>query len=125
MTANLQIDLDELADAIADRMPPPYVFDFTKSDIRPLQVYSAREVAKMLGVNRVASIYEIPETELPKVRRVGSTIGYLGINVLLYMHELPPVDLRSELARYREKLMDERPAVKPLHPEKQRITRIQ
>ena len=105
--------------------------DLSSADVRsalgldPLRAYSAKEVAEMLGTTRVASVYEIPENELPRVKRIGSTVGFLGINVLCYMHSLDPMDVAGAVERYRERLLDERPrAVQPLHPQQPGKTRV-
>ncbi len=93
--------------------------------IAPLRAYSAEEVAEILGTTRINSIYEIPERELPRVRRVGRAVGYLGINVLCYMHGLKPVDVAGAIEQFRARLLDERPSsVKPLHPDERGKTRV-
>lgn len=89
-----------------------------------MRVYSAKEVAKLLGIKRVASVYEIPEDELPRVKRVGTTVGYLGINVAAYMHGLPPVDVAAAVEAYRQRLMQDRPNVRPIRPAEGGKTRI-
>ena len=82
-------------------------------------------MAELLGTRRLASIYEIPEDELPRVRRIGRAVGFLGINVLCYMHSLAPVDVAGAIETFRERLMQERrPTVRPLHPQKGDKTRI-
>ncbi len=81
------------------------------------KTYSKAFKLEAVRLARVASVYEIPEDELPRVRRIGSKVGFLGINVLCYMHALEPVDVADAVERYRQKLLDERPAsVQPLHP---------
>ncbi len=80
----------------------------------PLRAYTAKEVAQMLGTDRVASVYEIPDDELPRVRRIGASVGFLGINVLCYMHRLPPVDVARAIDEYRSRLMQDRPTVRPI-----------
>ena len=82
--------------------------------IELMRAYSAKDVAHFLGTERVQSVYEIPGAELPAVRRIGSNKGYLGINILCYMHGLKPVDMKSAIEGYRKKLMDERPRVVPM-----------
>jgi len=76
------------------------------------RAYSPKEVAHLLGTSRTKSVYEIPEEELPRVRRIGSGIGFLGINVLCYMHGMPPVDMQSVIEGYRETLMKSAPKIK-------------
>lgn len=97
---------------------------FTNSRIDLQKVYTAQEVAGILGTKRKESVYEIPQSELPRVRRVGKHFGYLGINVLCYMHSLPPVDMKATIESYRERLKQERTTVIPLRPVKKGKTRV-
>lgn len=92
--------------------------------IDPMRAYTVKEVAQMLGTKRVASVYEIPEEELPRVKRIGSHLGFLGINVLCYMHGLPPVDVAALVERYRERLIQDRPKVQPLRTVENGKTRV-
>ena len=89
-----------------------------------MRAYSAKEVAALLGTQRVDSVYEISEDELPRVRRVGAHIGFLGINVLCYMHGLPPVDMAAAIEAYRAKLENDRPTVLPMRAGKNNMTRV-
>jgi len=89
--------------------------------IEPMRVYTAEEVAELLrtgmdGRERasIESVYRIDRRDLPRVRRIGTKIGFLGINILCYMHGLEPVDMEHIIEQYRARLMDERPKVKPL-----------
>ncbi len=93
--------------------------------IAPLRAYSAEEVAEILGTTRINSIYEIPEDELPRVRRIGRAVGFLGINILCYMHSLPPVDVAGAIEEYRERLMRDRANIRPLRAQSEGKTRIQ
>lgn len=76
------------------------------------KAYTPKEVAHLLGTKRLKSIYEIPESELPRVRRIGSGVGFLGVNVLCYMHGLPPVDMDSVIEGYRDSIMQAAPKLK-------------
>ena len=76
----------------------------TEDNIKLLHVYSAKEVAAILGTTRVASVYDIPPSELPTVRRIGSKKGYLGINILCYIHDMPPVDMEGYIQRCKKEL---------------------
>ena len=87
------------------------------SEFDLLRAYSVDEVARMLGTSRVNSVYEISEEELPRVRRIGRNVGYLGINVLAYMHGLDPVDMESHIRLYRRQLFGDGPTVKSLRTE--------
>ena len=103
----------------------PAPLDLPALGLDLFRAYSAKEVAQLLGIKWVASVYEIPDDELPRVRRIGKKVGFLGINVLCYMHALEPVDVAGALERYRERLLDERPAaVQPLHPQQPGKTRV-
>ena len=117
--------IEAFAEAIAAKMPQqdPIELSFEELGIEPMKLYTAAEVAHFLGCHKV-SVYQIPEAELPKQRRAGTGVGYYGINVLLYQNGMPPVDLTKRLEEYREALMRDRPAVKPLHPDKQEFTRV-
>lgn len=91
--------------------------------IEPMRVYTAEEVAELLRTGldghdnaRAAAVYRIDKRDLPRVRRVGTKIGFLGINVLCYMHGLPPVDMEQLIEDYRAKLMAERPRPRPVQP---------
>ncbi|MEZ4699265.1 MAG: hypothetical protein R2834_02955 [Rhodothermales bacterium] len=79
-----------------------------------MRAYSAKEVAELLGTSRVESVYEIPENELPRVRRIGKSFGYLGINVLCYMAGRPPVDIDAAIEEYRKRLTEGRGNVLPM-----------
>jgi len=92
--------------------------------LEPMRAYTAREVADILGIKRLASVYEIPDHLLPRVRRIGSSIGFLGINVLCYMHDLPPVNVAGVVEAYRKRLLDEKPIVRPLPISKGGRTRV-
>lgn len=88
----------------------------------PMRAYTAQEVADLLSVH-VNSVYLIPEDELPRVRRINKDYGYLGINVLCYMHRRPPIDLERSIEDYRSRILNDRP-VRPLNPELQEKTRV-
>lgn len=83
--------------------------DFAALDIHPMRAYSASEVASFLGTEREQSIYEIPADLLPRVRRIGRNVGFLGINVLCYMHGLPPVDVPAAIEMFRTRVVQDRP----------------
>ena len=106
-------ELKQMVAQLVTRAPAPAV-DLPALGLDPMRAYSAKEVADILGIKRVASVYEIPDDELPRVKRVGTSIGFLGINVLCYMHGLPPVDVAAAVEAYRQRLIQDRPSVKPL-----------
>jgi len=72
------------------------------------RLYTAEEVAALLGLSRKRTVYDIPEHDLPR-RWVGPQRGSLrfyGLDILCYIHQLPPVDmgevidaLRSQISR--------------------------
>ena len=89
--------------------------------IEPMRVYTAEEVAELLRTGmdgrentNTASVYRIDKRDLPRVKRIGTKIGFLGINVLCYMHGLEPIDMERVIEDYRARLMNDRPKVKPL-----------
>ncbi|MDZ4700932.1 MAG: hypothetical protein SH809_14645 [Rhodothermales bacterium] len=89
-----------------------------------MRAYTAKEVAEILGTPRVESVYEIPEAELPRVRRVGKGFGYLGINVLCYMAGQPPIDLEAAIEAYRQRLNDARGNILPMSLASEGLTRV-
>ena len=115
--------LDELLDR-QRRASALQIDEESELGLIALKVYSAREAAKLLGIDRLASVYEIPESELPRVRRVGSSIGYYGIHIMGYALKKPPVDVEAQYERYRERIMQDRPKVRPLNPESLGKTRV-
>ena len=119
---------ERAADKLEERLRPLIEVQraglLQEAGIDLIKAYSPQEVAELLGTNRIESVYAIPADELPRVRRIGSRIGYLGINVLCYMHGMPPVDMEAVLESYRERLMKEAPNVLALKPEKPGLTRV-
>lgn len=95
--------------------------------MEPLRAYTVKEAAHLLGVT-VSSVYKIPETELPRVRRNGTAVGFLGINLLCYMHQMPPVDVAGLVERMRRRLLAEaetvRPTVRAFRPPEGGKTRV-
>lgn len=99
-----------------DKPAPAALTDDTGS-IQPMRIYTADEVAEFLRVGMdgreqasADSVYRIDQNELPRVRRNGNRVGYLGINILCYIHSLPPVDVAAEVQRMRDQLMSAKPA---------------
>lgn len=118
---------DDIVEGIAVRMHGALrqpTLDLDALGIEPMRAYSAKETARLLGTRRVASVYEIPETELPRVRRIGSGVGFLGINILCYMHGVPPVDMEGAIDQYRQRLFQNRPTVQALRPAETGKTRV-
>jgi len=84
-------------------------FDLWKS-------YAAGEAAEILGLKRRGSIYEIPEAELPR-SRVGPARGsttFLGLDLLVYMKGLSPVDWQAVRDRAEGLGPGRLPSVRPL-----------
>lgn len=120
---------ERAADILEARLKPLLIQSqtstlFEQSALQLMHVYTAKEVAVILNVNRKESIYEIPEQELPRVRRIGKHFGYLGINVLCYMHNLPPIDMHAAIEGYRHRLTKERSNVIPLRPQIEEKNRV-
>lgn len=90
--------------------------------IDPTRLYTQQEVADILGTSK-KTVSRLTEEDLPKVRRIGSSIGYYGINVLCYIHKLPPVDTEAMTRQFRERLLNERPKIQslPINTRKQRV----
>jgi hypothetical protein len=75
------------------------------SGLDPFQLYTAQEAADVLGLDR-ATMYEIPEAELPRCD-VGPSRGatrWMGADLLAYMKGLDPVDYESVLEDLRDEL---------------------
>lgn len=67
------------------------------SPIHPHRLYTPREVAEYMRFSDVNSVYNIPETELPR-HKVGPNRGsvrYSGINILRYTQGSTPVDISA------------------------------
>lgn len=123
MTIMFDAIAEHVAKVVGDRiesrlqnggMPAVDLEQLGARDLELLRAYSAKEVAGLLGTNRVESIYDIPEDELPRVRRIGKGFGYLGINILCYMAGRPPIDLGAAVEAYRERLEEGRGNVIPM-----------
>lgn len=54
------------------------------------RMYTAKQAGEYLGLS-ANRVYEIPESELPRVR-TGGRVRYIGINVFLYAVGVAPVD---------------------------------
>lgn len=117
LSANLEVRLKPL-------MLEPTELLSTHSTIELLKPYTAKEVAALLGVRRVESIYEIPLEDLPRVKRIGSSIGYLGINVLCYMLSLPPVDMQAIVEQYKAQLNEEARQINPIKSKRGTMRRV-
>ena len=92
--------------------PAPDAFDLQRFGLEPLRAYRVEEAARLLGTSESA-VYKIDEAELPRVRRNGSAIGFLGIHIMGYMHRLPPVDVAGCVERMRERLLEQAEAARP------------
>lgn len=75
------------------------------SGLDPFQLYTAQEASEVLGLDR-ATMYEIPEAELPRCD-VGPARGatrWMGADLLAYSRGLDPVDYESVLEDLRDEL---------------------
>ena len=87
--------------------------------------YSVKEAAQFLPLTPKA-IYDIPESQL-KPHRLGASGGrkaFLGINILMYMAGLEPVDVESVAKKVREEFLADAKKphnVKPIGSGKKRI----
>ena len=75
------------------------------SGLDPFQLHTAQEAADVLGLDR-ATMYEIPEAELPRCD-VGPARGatrWMGADLLAYSRGLDPVDYESVVEDLRDEL---------------------
>ena len=100
-----------------------------KSGIEPMKVYSYKSTAEILDTP-IKSVYNIPEDELPRVRRAGSSVGFLGIQLLRYIHGLDPintekmVDELSEVVKEQLEATAVRTKITPMPKSRGRKTRV-
>jgi len=102
--------LEQLRDEILEGMRSVVRSEEAKPDgdasgLDPFALYTAEEAADVLGLDR-ATMYEIPETELPRCD-VGPARGatrWMGADLLAYMKGLDPVDYESILEDLRDEL---------------------
>lgn len=127
-TGFLESLIDNLATSLEERLKPhllqPAQLLNTETTFELMKLYTAKEVAAFLGVKRIESIYEIPQGELPRVKRIGSSIGYLGINVLCYMLSLPPVDMKALVVQYKAQLEEEACQIHPIKSKNGAMRRV-
>jgi hypothetical protein len=133
---NTSMALDAILEAVAERAarkvlesqaearPVTPALDFDRHGIEPLRVYSVKETAHFLGTNRLASVYTIDKERLPRANGVGSAVGFLGIHILCYMADLPPVDIRSAVQDFRERLLNDRRALRAVDLDKSNLVRV-
>lgn len=65
--------------------------------IKPFRLYLPEEVCDFLRLKDKASVYNIPETELPR-QRIGpnrGSIRYYGLHILQYVQGLEPSDIAA------------------------------
>lgn len=78
---------------------------FDDTDFDPWKLYKVREAADILGLDCV-TMYDIPETELPRCR-VGPARGstrWMGADLLAYARGLDPLDYQSLIKDLREEI---------------------
>lgn len=115
--------LQTVRDLKADHVQTPAA-DLPSMGLEPMRVYTAKEAAHFLGTKREQSVYEIPEEELPRARSIGTKVGFLGIHLVCYQLKLPPVDVAGAVEQFRQRLMQDRPKVRALHPSENGKTRV-
>jgi len=94
--------------------------DGSASDLDPFALYTAKEAADILGLDR-ATMYEIPEGELPRCE-IGAARGatrWMGADLLAYIKGLDPVDYETVLSDLREELSSPHP-----EPSEDGMTRV-
>jgi len=92
----------------------------SESELDPFALYTAQEAADILGLDR-ATMYEIPEAELPRCE-IGPARGatrWMGADLLAYMKGLDPVDYETVLSDLREELSSPHP-----EPSEDGMTRV-
>ena len=99
-------------EAVRRDSPERDALDLQHLGLEPLRAYRVEEAARLLGTSESA-VYKIDEAELPRVRRNGSAIGFLGIHIMGYMHRLPPVNVAGCVERMRERLLEQAEAARP------------
>lgn len=112
---------DEILEGVCDiigqlRVQP----DASSSELDPFALYTAQEAADILGLDR-ATMYEIPETELPRCE-IGPARGatrWMGADLLAYSRGLDPVDYQTVLSDLREELSSPHP-----EPSEDGMTRV-
>lgn len=85
-----------------------------ETELDPFHLYTAREAADVLGLDR-ATMYDIPEEELPRCR-VGPARGstrWMGADLLAYARGLDPIDYEGTLNELREELRTPRGRAPP------------
>ena len=92
--------------------------------VDPSKIYTAKEVAEIFGIDRVATIYDIPQDELPRVRLNSRRYGYWGINILCYMSGQTPVDIEAIIKGHKDRLKKEHPNIMPIGTKKEGLKRV-
>jgi hypothetical protein len=107
LTAIIEQLKKDVATAVAEKLRPllsrPEVPAETELD--PFRLYTAAEAADVLGLDR-ATMYEIPEAELPRCN-VGPARGatrWMGADLLAYARGADPIDYEVVLDELREEL---------------------
>jgi len=80
------------------------------TELDPFELYTAEEAATILGLDR-ATMYDIPETELPRCE-VGPARGatrWMGADLLAYARGLDPLDYQSLIEDLRKEMRQPHP----------------
>jgi hypothetical protein len=96
---------DEILSGVQDLLKEQRVRGAGSSDLDPFELYDSTGAAEFLGIDR-STLYDIPETELPRCR-VGPARGstrWMGADLLAYARGLDPIDYKSVLDELREEL---------------------
>lgn len=91
--------------AVKDALGKHEIENSPETEFDPWRLYKAEEAADVLGLDR-ATMYDIPETELPRCR-VGPARGstrWMGADLLAYARGLEPIDYEETLSNLRERL---------------------
>jgi hypothetical protein len=96
---------DEILSGVRDLLKEQRVQGAESSELDPFELYESTGAAEFLGIDR-STLYDIPETELPRCR-VGPARGstrWMGADLLAYARGLDPIDYKSVLDELREEL---------------------
>jgi hypothetical protein len=98
---------DDIATAVAEKLRPllSRAEVPAETELDPFRLYTAAEAADVLGLDR-ATMYEIPEAELPRCN-VGPARGatrWMGADLLAYARGADPIDYEAILGDLRDAL---------------------
>ena len=107
LTAIIEQLKKDVATAVAEKLRPLLSQSEVpaETELDPFRLYTVAEAADILGLDR-ATMYEIPEAELPRCN-VGPARGatrWMGADLLAYARGAAPIDYEVVLDELREEL---------------------